>query len=168
MIRLDAGSQHFCKFITGANWSVGISIRSAPSDPPARGSRALAKVRANASQPNICAASASAYLQYADRGKSSIILTDNARQPDISDPAPAQHRQRYSRRSRNHDKWTKQKKSEERHPSMVRARVTADQRAADFAEDAAWEVMEAAWPRAPATRCQPWRARFTLRPKIRN
>jgi hypothetical protein len=43
----------------------------------------LAKVRANASQPVICALHlASAYVQYADRGKSSIILTDDARQSD--------------------------------------------------------------------------------------
>ena len=34
-------------------------------------------------QPVICALHlASAYIQYADRGKSSIILTDNAEQPD--------------------------------------------------------------------------------------
>jgi hypothetical protein len=40
-------------------------------------------VRANASQPVICALHlASAYIQYGDRGKSSIILTDNAKQPD--------------------------------------------------------------------------------------
>jgi hypothetical protein len=43
----------------------------------------LAKVRANANQPVICALHlASAYIQYADRGKSSIILTDDAEQPD--------------------------------------------------------------------------------------
>jgi hypothetical protein len=43
----------------------------------------LAKVRANASQPVICALHlASAYIQYADRGKSSIILTEDAEQPD--------------------------------------------------------------------------------------
>jgi hypothetical protein len=43
----------------------------------------LAQVRANAGQPVICALHlASAYIQYADRGKSSIILTDDASQPD--------------------------------------------------------------------------------------
>ena len=43
----------------------------------------LAKVRANANQPVICALHlASARLQFADRGKSSIILTDDAEQPD--------------------------------------------------------------------------------------
>ena len=43
----------------------------------------LAKVRANVNQPVICALHlASARLQFADRGKSSIILTDDAEQPD--------------------------------------------------------------------------------------
>jgi hypothetical protein len=42
----------------------------------------LAKVRANAGQPVICALHlACAYVQYADRGKSSI-LTGEAEQPD--------------------------------------------------------------------------------------
>ena len=40
-------------------------------------------MRANASSPVICALHlASAYVQYADRGKSSIILSDDAEQPD--------------------------------------------------------------------------------------
>jgi hypothetical protein len=40
-------------------------------------------VRITAKQPVICAAHlASAYIQFADRGKSSIILDDNAEQPD--------------------------------------------------------------------------------------
>jgi hypothetical protein len=40
-------------------------------------------VRASAGRPVICTLHlASAYVQYADRGKSSIILTDNADQPD--------------------------------------------------------------------------------------
>ena len=40
-------------------------------------------MRANATQPVICALHlASAYIQYADRGKSSIILTDNVEQLD--------------------------------------------------------------------------------------
>ena len=43
----------------------------------------LVKVRANANEPVIFAVHlASAYIQYADRGKSSIILTDDAEQPD--------------------------------------------------------------------------------------
>ena len=41
------------------------------------------KVRTDASQPVICALHlAAARIQFADRGKSSIILTDNAEQLD--------------------------------------------------------------------------------------
>ena len=40
-------------------------------------------MRANAREPVICAVHlASAYVQFADRGKSSIIITDDAEQPD--------------------------------------------------------------------------------------
>jgi len=43
----------------------------------------LAAQRIQVNQPVIYALHlASAYIQYADRGKSSIILTDDARQPD--------------------------------------------------------------------------------------
>jgi DNA topoisomerase VI subunit B len=72
------------KFITGANWSVGISNPFRNFGTTGEGLEAtLAKVRANASAPVICALHlASANIQYADRGKSSIILTDNAEQPD--------------------------------------------------------------------------------------
>jgi hypothetical protein len=72
------------KSITGANWSVGINNPFRNFGSTGEGlESALAKVRANASQPVICALHlASAYLQYADRGKSSIILADNAEQPD--------------------------------------------------------------------------------------
>ena len=73
------------RFVTGANWSAAIDNPV----PPLRIDRAkglestLAKVRANANQPVICALHlASARLQFADRGKSSIILTDDAEQPD--------------------------------------------------------------------------------------
>ena len=72
------------KFISGANWSVGISnpFRSFGSTGEGLEST-LAKVRANSSSPVICALHlASAYVQYADRGKSSIILTDDAEQPN--------------------------------------------------------------------------------------
>jgi DNA topoisomerase VI subunit B len=72
------------KIVTGANWSVGINnpFRSFGSTGEGLEST-LAQVRANASQPVICALHlASAYLQYADRGKSSIILTNDAVQPD--------------------------------------------------------------------------------------
>jgi hypothetical protein len=71
------------KFITGANWSVGISNPFRAFGSTGEGLEStLAKVRANASEPVICAVHlASAYIQYADRGKSSIILIDNAEQP---------------------------------------------------------------------------------------
>jgi DNA topoisomerase VI subunit B len=72
------------KFITGANWSVGINNPFRAFGRTGEGlENTLAKVRANASQPVICALHlASAYIQYADRGKSSIILTDDVEQPD--------------------------------------------------------------------------------------
>jgi hypothetical protein len=72
------------KFVTGANWSVGINNPFRTFGSTGEGLEStLAKVRANASQPVICALHlASAYVQYADRGKSSIILTDDASQPD--------------------------------------------------------------------------------------
>jgi DNA topoisomerase VI subunit B len=72
------------KIVTGANWSVGINnpFRSFGSTGEGLEST-LAKVRANSGQPVICALHlASAHIQYADRGKSSIILTDDASQPD--------------------------------------------------------------------------------------
>jgi hypothetical protein len=72
------------KFITGANWSAGISnpFRAFGSTGEDLEST-LGKVRANATAPVICALHlASAYIQYADRGKSSIILTDDAEQPN--------------------------------------------------------------------------------------
>jgi len=72
------------KSITGANWSVGIHNPFRAFGSTGEGlENTLAKVRANASSPVICALHlASAYIQYADRGKSSIILTDDAVQPD--------------------------------------------------------------------------------------
>jgi DNA topoisomerase VI subunit B len=72
------------KIVTGANWSVGISNPFRAFGSTGEGLEStLAKVRANASSPVICALHlASAYVQYADRGKSSIILTDDAEQPD--------------------------------------------------------------------------------------
>jgi DNA topoisomerase VI subunit B len=71
-------------FITGANWSVALDNPFRAFGSTGEGLEAtLQKVRANASAPVICIAHlASAYIQYADRGKSSIILTDDARQPD--------------------------------------------------------------------------------------
>ena len=72
------------KFVTGANWSAGISNPFRRFGSAGEGLEStLAKVRVNASQPVICALHlACAYIQYADRGKSSIILTDDAEQPD--------------------------------------------------------------------------------------
>jgi hypothetical protein len=72
------------KFITGANWSAGINNPFRAFGSTGEGlENTLAKVRANAGQPVICALHlASAYVQYADRGKSSIILTNDAVQPD--------------------------------------------------------------------------------------
>lgn len=72
------------KIITGANWSIGIHNPFRAFGSTGEGLEStLAKVRANAREPVICALHlASAYIQYADRGKSSIILTDDAKQPD--------------------------------------------------------------------------------------
>jgi DNA topoisomerase VI subunit B len=72
------------KFIAGANWSVGINNPFRAFGSTGEGLEStLTKVRANARQPVICAAHlASAYIQYADRGKSSIIINDDAEQPD--------------------------------------------------------------------------------------
>jgi DNA topoisomerase VI subunit B len=72
------------KIVTGANWSAGINNPFRSFGSTGEGlENTLAKVRANANQPVICALHlASAYIQYADRGKSSIILTDDASQPD--------------------------------------------------------------------------------------
>jgi hypothetical protein len=81
---LDKSGTVLRQIITGANWSIGITnpFRSFGSTGEGLEST-LAKVRANSSQPVICALHlASAHIQYADRGKSSIILTDDASQPD--------------------------------------------------------------------------------------
>jgi DNA topoisomerase VI subunit B len=72
------------RIITGANWSVGINNPFRAFGSTGEGlENTLAQVRANDSQPVICALHlASAYIQYADRGKSSIILTNDAVQSD--------------------------------------------------------------------------------------
>ena len=72
------------KFVTGANWSAAIGNPFRAFGKTGEGLEStLAKVRANATAPVICALHlASAHIQYADRGKSSIILTDDASQPD--------------------------------------------------------------------------------------
>ena len=73
------------KIVTGANWSVAIGNPFHSFGSTGEGlDSTLANVRANATAPVICALHlASAHIQYADRGKSSIILTDDARQPDV-------------------------------------------------------------------------------------
>jgi hypothetical protein len=72
------------EFVTGANWSAAITNPFRRFGHTGEGlESALAKVRANANQPVICALHlASARIQFADRGKSSIILDDAAEQPD--------------------------------------------------------------------------------------
>ena len=81
---LTQGTSVSRKFITGANWSVGINNPFRAFGSTGEGLEStLARVRASANSPVICALHlASAYIQYADRGKSSIILADNAEQPD--------------------------------------------------------------------------------------
>ena len=70
--------------VTGANWSVGINNPFRAFGSTGQGlENMLAAQRIQVNQPVIYALHlASAYIQYADRGKSSIILTDDARQPD--------------------------------------------------------------------------------------
>jgi hypothetical protein len=72
------------EFVTGANWSAAITNPFRRFGRTGEGlENTLAKVRANADQPVICALHlAAARIQFADRGKSSIILDDNAEQPD--------------------------------------------------------------------------------------
>jgi hypothetical protein len=72
------------RFIAGANWSVAIGNPFRSFGNTGEGlESALAQLRVNASQPVICVAHiAMAYVQFADRGKSSIILSDNASMPD--------------------------------------------------------------------------------------
>jgi hypothetical protein len=67
---LTQGASVSRKIITGANWSVGISNPFRAFGSTGEGLEStLAKVRANASSPVICALHlASAYIQYADRG----------------------------------------------------------------------------------------------------
>jgi DNA topoisomerase VI subunit B len=81
---LNKSGEVFRQIITGANWSVGINNPFRHFGSTGEGLEStLAKVRANSRDPVICALHlASAFIQYADRGKSSIILTDDASQPD--------------------------------------------------------------------------------------
>jgi hypothetical protein len=67
-------------------------------------------------------------------------------------------------------KWTRQKKSEERHPGMIRyrmSRMTKEPRTSQ--KEAAWEIMKAAYLRASANDTLPALARqiyYQARPKI--
>jgi hypothetical protein len=72
------------KIMTGANWSAAIANPFRSFGATGEGLEStLAKVRANAREPVICALHlAHARIQFADRGKSSIILTDDGEQPD--------------------------------------------------------------------------------------
>ncbi len=81
---LTAGGAVSRKIMTGANWSAAITNPFHAFGATGEGLEStLAKVRANASQPVICALHlAHARIQFADRGKSSIILNDDAEQPD--------------------------------------------------------------------------------------
>jgi DNA topoisomerase VI subunit B len=80
----QSGARVSRKFVTGANFSAAIGNPFRRFGSTGEGlDSTLAKVRANATAPVICALHlASAYIQFADRGKSSIILTDDAEQPD--------------------------------------------------------------------------------------
>jgi DNA topoisomerase VI subunit B len=72
------------EIVTGANWSAAITNPFRRFGATAEGLESiLAKVRANAHQPVICALHlASARIQFADRGKSSIILDTDAELSD--------------------------------------------------------------------------------------
>jgi DNA topoisomerase VI subunit B len=72
------------RFITGVNWSVGISNPFRAFGRTGEGLEStLYAARANATQPVIVVVHlACAYVQYADRGKSSIILSNDAVQND--------------------------------------------------------------------------------------
>jgi hypothetical protein len=81
---LDASGAVSRKIMTGANWSAAIANPFRSFGATGEGLEStLAKVRANAREPVICALHlAHARIQFADRGKSSIILTDDGEQPD--------------------------------------------------------------------------------------
>jgi len=72
------------QIMTGVNWSAAIVNPFSSFGATGEGLEStLAKVRASAREPVICALHlAHARIQFADRGKSSIILTDAGEQPD--------------------------------------------------------------------------------------
>src|SRR5262245_59388405 len=67
-------------------------------------------------------------------------------------------------------RWTRQKKSEERHPSNIRYRVTRmTKEPRTTQKDAAWQIMEAAYMAASGNGTLPAMARqifYQARPKI--
>jgi hypothetical protein len=81
---LQQGSEVHREIYTGANWSAAIANPFRRFGPASEGLESiLHKVRATARQPVICALHlAAARIQFADRGKSSIILDDAVEQPD--------------------------------------------------------------------------------------
>jgi hypothetical protein len=80
---LERGGYVPRNFVTGANWSAGIHNPFRRFGSTGEGlENTLAAVRASSNQPVIGALHlACAYIQYADRGKSAIILSDDAEQP---------------------------------------------------------------------------------------
>src|SRR5262245_455892 len=85
--------------------------------------------------------------------------------------SPAQYRQRHPRLRRDCNcQWTRQKKSEERHPGNVRyraSRMTREPRTTQ--REAAWQVMEEAYLAASGNGTLPAKARqifYQARPKI--
>ena len=80
----DSKSVHR-KIVTGTNWSAAIKNPFRSFGRTGEGLEStLAKVRANATQPVICALHlASAHLQFADRGKSSIITSGDVEASDV-------------------------------------------------------------------------------------
>jgi DNA topoisomerase VI subunit B len=73
-----AGESVSRKFVVGVNWSVAINNPFRTFGTTGQGlENMLAELRVNAREPVICAVHlASAHVQYADRGKSSIVLTE--------------------------------------------------------------------------------------------
>jgi hypothetical protein len=81
---LTQGGKADRTFVTGANWSAAINNPFRRFGKTGEGLEStLHKVRATANQPVIFALHlAIARIQFADRGKSAIILNDSAEQPD--------------------------------------------------------------------------------------
>jgi hypothetical protein len=82
---MEDGKAAHRKIVTGANWSAAIKNPFRSFGRTGEGLEStLAKVRANATQPVICALHlASAHLQFADRGKSSIITSGDVEASDV-------------------------------------------------------------------------------------